>query len=138
MEGIYPLSDIRANLIRNSSGNGPINLSWPRASDGKIIGQSAAKAFLTTGMATTSVPGQSLNISIVTDVSTGIKDANFTSAFAAGEYSQSSGADGNAARFVNLINKSTTKYQMRLYVGSDPTTPTSSGSVSTNTFGDLA
>ena len=39
------MSDIRANLIRNSSGNGPINLSWPRASDGKIIGQSASKGY---------------------------------------------------------------------------------------------
>ena len=39
------MSDIRANLIRNSSGNGPINLSWPRASDGKMVGQSAAKGY---------------------------------------------------------------------------------------------
>jgi len=39
------MSDIRADLIRNSSGNGPINLSWPRASDGKMVGQSAAKAW---------------------------------------------------------------------------------------------
>ena len=59
------MSDIRANLIRNSSGNGPINLSWPRASDGKIIGQSASKGY---GMINSdAVVLNSFNLSSITD-----------------------------------------------------------------------
>jgi hypothetical protein len=89
MGGIYPLSDIRANLIRNSSGNGPINMSWPRASDGLMVGQSAAKAFANWGSDGSTTKRESLNVTSITDVSTGTYTLNFTNDFSNNAFSNS-------------------------------------------------
>ena len=78
MGGIYPLSDIRANLIRNSSGNGPINLSWPRASDGKMVGQSANKVYCSVNQTTLDQSiNDSLNVSTIKDTGTGQTDISY-------------------------------------------------------------
>jgi hypothetical protein len=55
MGGIYPLSDIRANTISDTSGNGPINLT----------GQSAAKAYVVVESDATAT--NSFNMSSTTD-----------------------------------------------------------------------
>ena len=78
------MSDIRADLIRNSSGNGPINLSWPRASDGKMVGQSAAKAYGSSDNHGTVVFG--FNVDGVVDDGVGKRTFNFTSALADANY----------------------------------------------------
>ena len=58
-------------------------MSWPRASDGKMIGQSAAKAYAWVDMMTNPndkpPEGQSLNTSSVTYNSMGFYNVNITS-----------------------------------------------------------
>ena len=51
------MSDIRANTISDTSGNGPINLT----------GQTAAKSYVVVGADATVTGGESLNMSTTTD-----------------------------------------------------------------------
>jgi hypothetical protein len=85
MGGIYPLSDIRANTISDTSGNGPINLT----------GQSAAKAWVNfDGLnvtANTDMIGvrNSLNISSIVDVNVGHYRLNYASSMDSNGYAAS-------------------------------------------------
>ena len=73
------MSDIRADLIRNSSGNGPINLGWRRASDGKKVGQFAAKVYCNIKQTGIQGVNDSLNVSEITDVGIGQTDIAYIS-----------------------------------------------------------
>ena len=109
------MSDIRADLIRNSSGNGPINLSWPRASDGKMVGQSAAKAWVNYYNHT--IPTtirESVNVSTITDVDTGKTAVNLTSAMADTSY-QVAGGCGNIGFFCSFSGFGTTTYRQNAF-----------------------
>jgi hypothetical protein len=87
MGGIYPLSDIRANTISDTSGNGPINLHK----------QSASKVWVNFNGLTITNPSDmtgvrgSLNVSGVKDVGKGDYIVNFSSSFSAVDYTGTTG-----------------------------------------------
>jgi hypothetical protein len=99
------LSDIRANTISDTSGNGPINLT----------GQSAAKAWInfsglnaTIGSDMTGVRG-SFNVSSLVSIATGIDETNYTNNFANGNYSATAGTtSGGTAHFSSGVYTAST------------------------------
>ena len=68
------MSEIRATTISNAAGTGPATLT----------GQSAAKAWV---RVESQVLANSFNISSISDESTGVFNANFSSSFSAFDYS---------------------------------------------------
>ena len=90
------MSDIRANTISDTSGNGPINLT----------GQSAAKVWVNfDGGAATSTSDMigvrgSLNVSSLVNIATGVDETNYTNDFANFNYSATVGSNaGGSAHF---------------------------------------
>jgi hypothetical protein len=103
MGGIYPLSDIRANTISDTSGNGPINLT----------GQSAAKAWASFNQTVNPIDVySSLNVSSVEDEEPGAALINFSSDFDGTNQSQSVAANAVSANLAT-INSSNMKARAR-------------------------
>ena len=131
------MSEIRANLIRNSSGNGPINMSWPRASDGKMIGQSAATTVVRMNSDASTNANFSLNVSSTEDTGPGIKTVFFTSDYSNKVYAVTATAlaSVNATRSATLSGPLASSVVLYLWDYSSGVLNTSS---SLSIHGDLA
>lgn len=124
------MSDIRANTISDTSGNGPINLHK----------QSAAKAYASI-YSNSSLNVTSINASSYTDTGTGAGDLNFTSAFTQPSYqigvsSQINAAGAGSTMRGTSSSSTTLKYVIRTYEGTNTAASTSYMSVVFH--GDLA
>jgi hypothetical protein len=127
------LSDIRANTISDTSGNGPINLHK----------QSASKAYFRYAL-NNQPPGASLNISTINDNKAGDFNVNFTSSFSSNAIVAASAADSQGSRSTNCNNNTSSNMQVLYWqtaiVDSVSGTNglTNSGSVGVMFNGDLA
>ena len=127
------MSDIRANTISDTSGNGPINLHK----------QSAAKAYFRYAL-NNQPPGASLNISTINDNKAGDFNVNFTSSFSSNAIVAASAADSQGSRSTNCNNNTSSNMQVLYWqtaiVDSVSGTNglTNSGSVGVMFNGDLA
>ena len=91
------MSDIRANTISDTSGNGPINLHK----------QSAAKAWVNYDGRTPAVERDSFNVASVSYSATGIQEVNYTNNFTNGGYAAcASSTAGGATHFSTDFYKS--------------------------------
>ena len=99
------MSEIRATTISDETGNGPIALTK----------QNAAKAFSKVNLDGDALLGTSLNVSSVTDVSTGRRELNLVSAMADLDSATCGGnAAGNiGAVYTNFVTNTST---LRLYL----------------------
>lgn len=92
------MSEIRATTISDAAGTGPITLT----------GQSAAKAWVNYNATGTVAIRDSVNVSSLTDISTGVIDTNFTTAMSASDtYGISSCANSDIAAIWGGQNIST-------------------------------
>jgi hypothetical protein len=127
MGGIYPLSDIRANTISDTSGNGPINLT----------GQSAATTVVRMNSDASTNANFSLNVSSTEDTGLGIKTVFFTSDYSNKVYAVTATAlaSVNATRSVTISSPLASSVVLYLWDFSSGVLNTSSSSA---IHGDLA
>ena len=127
MGGIYPLSDIRANTISDTSGNGPINLHK----------QSAATTVVRMNSDASTNANFSLNVSSTEDTGPGVKTVLFTSDYSNKVYAVTATAlaSVNSTRSATLSEPTTSSVVLYLWDYSSGVINTSS---STSIHGDLA
>ena len=128
------MSDIRANTISDTSGNGPINLT----------GQSAAKAWVNfNGGAATAAPDLtgvrgSFNVSGLVDNAVGNYTINFTNNLASGNFAWSGGASELSIVGVYVPSGYHTTHKQFNVKGTDSTLNKDTSDINFIIHGDLA
>ena len=118
------MSDIRANTISDTSGNGPINLHK----------QSAAKAYATPA-ATGALTWDSLNVASAVDEGTGEIGVNFANSMSTATYSVTMTVVSNNAVFSSLSSPSASGFDCKVFNSSGTLVNSAN---STQVLGELA
>ena len=128
------MSDIRANTISDTSGNGPINLR----------GQSAAKAWINfdgdiaDGNSNTIGVRDSMNISSLVNTATGSNDISYTNSFANVNYATTLGSNASSPYFSNAGNTYKANKMRIITAAGSTSTLTDATLVTSMAVGDLA
>ena len=129
-------SVLNVDTIADKAGTGPVGLTK----------QAAPKLFVKYDGGSAATEGVSLNVSSVTDASTGRQSPNFTNSFSNADYAvQGTASDtlggANRAMLVNQDNagaQTTSSSRIGVVIGENANTYTDAESVSVALMGDLA